>query len=108
VTESYRLAANTKGLTYRGYVLGRMGRTAEAKQVLRDLQQTTRPVPPYQMAIVHAGLGDTNGVFEWLEKAHSVRDVTLVFLPVDPKMDPFRADPRFQALLDRCGFMRKR
>ena len=106
IAEGYRLAGNAKGLTRRGYVLARMGRTAEAKQLLRDLEQTTRLVPPYEIAAVNAGLGDANGVFAWLEKAYGVRDANLVFLPVDPKMDPFRADPRFQALLDRCGFTR--
>jgi hypothetical protein len=45
-------------------------------------------------------------VFAALEKAYAVRDVNLVFLPVDPKMDPFRVDARFQTLLDRCGFTR--
>jgi DNA-binding winged helix-turn-helix (wHTH) protein/TolB-like protein/Tfp pilus assembly protein PilF len=108
IAEGYRLAGNAKGLTRRGYVLARMGRTAEAKQLLRDLEQTTRLVPPYEIAAVNAGLGDANGVFAWLEKAYGVRDANLVFLPVDPKMDPFRADPRFQSLLDRCGFTRKR
>ena len=108
IAEGSRLAGNAKGLTRRAYVLARMGRTAEARQLLRDFEQTTRPLPPYEIAAVHAGLGDAQGVFAWLEKAYSVRDVNLVFLPVDPKMDPFRADPRFQALLDRCGFTRKR
>jgi hypothetical protein len=32
------------------------------------------------------------------------RDVHLIFLTVDPKWDPYRGDPRFEALLARCGF----
>ena len=108
IAEGYRLAGNAKGLTRRAYVLGRMGRTAEAKELLGELEQATRPVPPYEIAAVHAGLGDANRAFAWLEKAYAARDANLVFLPVDPKMDPVRSDARFQALLDRCGFTRRR
>ena len=85
-----------------------MGRRAEAQKLLREFEQKTPLVAPYEIAVVHAGLNDANGVFAALEKAYAVRDVNLVFLPVDPKWDPFRADPRFQALLDRCGFTRQR
>jgi hypothetical protein len=35
------------------------------------------------------------------------RDVHLVFLPVDAKWDAYRPDPRFTALIDRCGFARR-
>jgi hypothetical protein len=31
-------------------------------------------------------------------------DVSSHLLPVDPKWDVYRADPRFGALLARCGF----
>jgi serine/threonine-protein kinase len=61
-------------------------------------------VPPVAIALVHAGLGDRGAVMEWLAKAYDARDVHLIYLPVDPKWDPYRADPRFQALLARCGF----
>jgi tetratricopeptide (TPR) repeat protein len=107
VSEAHRLSGNAKGLR-RGYVLALMGRRAEALQVLRDLEQTPQLTAPYEIAVVHAGLGDAQGVFEAIEKAYPVRDVNLVFLPVDPKLDPVRSDPRLQALLDRCGFTRKR
>jgi hypothetical protein len=40
---------------------------------------------------------------EWLAKAYDARDVHLIYLPVDPKWDLYKADPRFQALLKRCG-----
>jgi hypothetical protein len=58
------------------------------------------------MALVHAGLGERDAVFEWLERAYSARDVHLLFLPVDPKWDDYRQDARFVALLSRCGFSR--
>ena len=40
----------------------------------------------------------------WLAKAYDARDVHLIYLTVDPKWDLYRPDPRFQALLTRCGF----
>lgn len=45
-------------------------------------------------------------MFEWLEKAYSAQDENLVFLPVDPRWDAYRDDPRFVALVARCGFTR--
>ena len=40
------------------------------------------------------------------DRAYDARDIHLIYLPVDPKWDPYRADPRFTALLARCNFMR--
>jgi TolB-like protein/DNA-binding winged helix-turn-helix (wHTH) protein/Flp pilus assembly protein TadD len=99
---------NSKTVSFRGYVLGKAGRRSEAQEVLKTLQTAARDryLPPYAMALVHAGLGDRDAVFEWLERAYSVRDVHLIFLPVDAKWDDYRHDPRFVALLSRCGFSR--
>jgi hypothetical protein len=78
----------------------------EAREVLRQLESDSREryVPPAAMALVHAGLGEREAVIEWLVKAYDARDVHLIYLPVDPKWDPYRSDPRFQALVTRCGF----
>jgi hypothetical protein len=56
------------------------------------------------MALVCAGSDALGAMFEWLDRGYAARAVHLVFLPVDPKWDPFRKDPRFQALLARCDF----
>lgn len=56
------------------------------------------------MALVHAGLGDDAGVFDWLERAYAAHDVHLISLTVDPKWDRYRADPRFTSILTRCRF----
>ena len=97
---------NSKALSLRGYVLAKMGRVQEAREVLRTLEALSREryVPPYAMALVNAGLSEREAVFEWLDKAYAERDVHLMYLTVDPKWDPYRADPRFDALLARCGF----
>ncbi len=96
---------NSKVIGLRGYLFAKLGRTAEAREVLRTLVAIAREryVPPCAMALVHAGLGEPDDVFEWLDRAFDVHDVHLVFLPVDPKWDTFRASPRFLALLNRAG-----
>ena len=50
--------------------------------MLRTLQGIAREryVPPYAMALVYAGLGQPDPVFEWLDRAYLVRDVHLVRL----------------------------
>jgi TolB-like protein/DNA-binding winged helix-turn-helix (wHTH) protein/Tfp pilus assembly protein PilF len=100
---------NSKPIALTGYILAKTGRTSAAREVLGKLgaDSVERYVPPYAMALVHAGLGERDAVFEWLDKAYAARDVHLIYLPVDPKWDPYRADPRFAALLARCGFARR-
>lgn len=97
---------NSKPIAFRGHVLAKLRRMDEARDVLRTLEAVSREryVPPYVIALVHAGLGEREAVFQWLNRAYDSRDVHLIFLPVDPKWDPYRADPRFEALLARCGF----
>jgi DNA-binding winged helix-turn-helix (wHTH) protein/TolB-like protein len=96
---------NSKPISLNGFLLARAGRETAARAVLARLEQlaTTRFVPPYAMALVHAGLGDPDAALASLERAERARDVHLVFLPVDPKWDPLRDDPRFEALLERAG-----
>jgi hypothetical protein len=66
-----------------------------------------RYVPPYAVALVYCGLGEHALALQWLERAYKVRDVHLVWLPTDPKWDPFRSHPTFLALIERCGFTRR-
>ena len=101
---------NSKPVSLHGYLLARYGHAAEARALIASLeaQAAKTYVPPYTMALVQAGLGDRDGVFDWLERAYAVRDVHLIYLPVDVKWDSYRSDPRFIALLARCGFTTRR
>jgi TolB-like protein/DNA-binding winged helix-turn-helix (wHTH) protein/Flp pilus assembly protein TadD len=99
-------SGNSKTMSFRGHLLAKRGRVHEAREVLRTLKAMSREryVPPYAMALVHAGLGEREAAFAALDRAYEARDVHLIFLPVDPKWDPYRVDPRFGALIAHCGF----
>jgi TolB-like protein/DNA-binding winged helix-turn-helix (wHTH) protein/Flp pilus assembly protein TadD len=85
-----------------GYAL--VGHARKAASILKDLEERSRRayVPPYQFAVVYAGLGRKDRAFEWLAKSCHDRDVHFVFFTVDPDLDNLRSDPRFQDLL-RCA-----
>jgi TolB-like protein/Flp pilus assembly protein TadD len=105
-TASRLCGGNSKTLSNRGYILARTGMTEAAREVLSTLEAVGREryVPPYALALVYAGLGQLDEMFLWLRRAYEARDVHFVFLPVDAKWDVVREDPRFQAILTRCGF----
>jgi len=69
---------------------------------LRGLSKQ-RYVSSYAIAYVYIPLGDFDQACAWLEKAYEEGSPGLVFLKVDPRMDPLRSDPRFQDLLRRMN-----
>jgi TolB-like protein/Flp pilus assembly protein TadD len=106
LAEASRLSnGNSKPTSLSAHTLATSGRVREARDVLTTLEQRSQRhyVPPCAIALVYAGLNDDVRLFEWLEHASAVRDVHLIYLPSDPKWDPFRQDERFQRLLRRCG-----
>jgi DNA-binding winged helix-turn-helix (wHTH) protein/TolB-like protein/Tfp pilus assembly protein PilF len=90
----------------RGYVNGVSGRTAEAREDLANLgrQADARFVTAYGVALIHAGLGEKDLAFAWLEKAFAERSHWLVWLRLDPRWDPIRDDVRFEKLVNRVSF----
>jgi hypothetical protein len=51
--------------------------------------------------MVQVALGDVDASFGLLEKAYQERRGWLAYLRIEPMLDPLRADPRFQGLLER-------
>lgn len=91
------------GLAY-AYALA--GQNVKARKLLDDLIKLSkqRYVPPFDIAVVYAALGENDLAFTWLEKAYADRHPWLVMLRVTPKVDKLRTDPRFGNLLRRAGF----
>jgi tetratricopeptide (TPR) repeat protein len=82
------------------------GNHVEAVKLLANLQarSTTQYVSPYYIAVVYLGLGKNETAMDWLEKAYTDRSNGLVFLKVEPELDPLRANPRFAALQAKLNF----
>ena len=89
-----------------GHAYGASGNFAQARRVLQSLQ--SRPadqyVPPYAIALIHAGLGEKDQAFEWLQKAVEDRSTPMVFLRSDPELAGLRSDPRFARLAQLVNF----
>jgi tetratricopeptide (TPR) repeat protein len=45
--------------------------------------------------------GNTDKAFEYLKKSYERREVWVIYLRVDPRLDPLRDDPRFEEMVRR-------
>jgi len=89
---------------YLGVAYAHAGEREKAQEILKQLQTGKNYVSPAELAILYGALGDKEAAFQSLEKAYTAHDLQLVFLKVDPSLDPLRDDPRFQDLIRRVGF----
>jgi hypothetical protein len=88
-----------------GHTYAISGRVVEARGVLEQLRKQSgqRYVSAYGVAAIHAGLGDIDQAFAWLERSLEDRDGWMVYLKVDPRFDVLHCDPRFAGLLRGIG-----
>jgi DNA-binding winged helix-turn-helix (wHTH) protein/TolB-like protein/Tfp pilus assembly protein PilF len=100
-----KLSGSPLMLALLGHAYAASGQKAAAQNVLNELRdlQGRRYVSPYTIAAIHAGLGEKDQAFKWLEKADEVRDIWLMNLKVDPVFKVLQSDPRFPDLLVRTG-----
>lgn len=85
------------------HVLAVTGQHNEAQDVLREMHELAehRFIPAYFFARIHAALGETDQAFACLEQSFAQYESWALETPVDPQLDPLRADPRFARLLAR-------
>lgn len=95
---------NTEALSIAGYVHAVSGERAEAELKIQELQARSkeRYVPPYNIALIFAGLGDPGSALHWLEIAFADRDVHMNFLR-DHKWNVLRSRGEFRSLMKRVG-----
>lgn len=77
------------------------GKHNEARATLQRLEQMSAHgyVSPYHLAIIHLLLGERDLAMSQLEYAWSIKDGWIVWMGVEPQLDPLRGEPRFDELL---------
>jgi tetratricopeptide (TPR) repeat protein len=88
-----------------GHLYAVWGKRTEAQQVLAELLEKSEQsyVSAYDIAVIYAGLGETEQAFTWLAQAIEQRPFWLCWLKLDPRLDGLRADSRFRGLLQSIG-----
>jgi len=80
-----------------------LGHDKQSQDALDALVATYALTNAYQIAEVHAWRGERDEAFNWLERAYTQHDGTLVQIKFDPLFAKLRADPRFSAMLTKMG-----
>jgi TolB-like protein/Tfp pilus assembly protein PilF len=85
------------------YAYAVAGNKAESDRIVNEVTSQGEPFSPYDMATICAVWRDPEGALRWLEKAIEQRSVDVIWIRVDPRLDPVRSDPRFREVLARLA-----
>jgi TolB-like protein/Tfp pilus assembly protein PilF len=91
-------------LLARAYITA--GRKADGLKILDQLNEKARHTYVHRglFAMIYAALGDKSKAIQLLEDEYENQDVfDLAGMKTDPRLDPLRDEPRFQALLKKLG-----
>ena len=91
-----------------GYALARAGQRDEARAIYDDLAARISAggyVSPVAFATILIGLDDFDGALDWAERALEDRRGWLLYLNVNPLLEPLRDHPRLDALVQRVQLM---
>lgn len=89
------------------FYLASLGRSDEAEALLSELRNRSaeRYVPPYDLAVAHAAVGDLDAAMDWLQRAYEVRDPKMAFLGIGG-WQPLHDRPEYIDLMRRTGLAR--
>jgi TolB-like protein/DNA-binding winged helix-turn-helix (wHTH) protein/Tfp pilus assembly protein PilF len=78
------------------------GRTGYLRQCVKIDEHSERPW--FYLARDYADLGNREAALAALNKSYENRHLEVLWLLVDPELDPLRSDPRFEELIGKIGF----
>ena len=92
-------------LIHLAFVYAKSGERNEARKLRKQLenQSTGKPFSAYDLAGLHAALGEKDRAFESLAKAFDDR-IALAGLQVDDRFAELRTDNRYKAIVRKIGF----
>ena len=102
---AYALDKEPEALAQLGHIYAVAGEKAKARRVLAELKQLARRqyISTYNFAVLHAGLGERDEAFRYLETVLQDRSEWFAAVNVDPRLDLLHSDPRFAAVVRAVG-----
>ena len=81
------------------------GKDGDALALLRDLTALSERqyVSPFDLALIHGGLGQKEKCFECLDRAYEIHDAWMIYITVDPRWRRLRGDAKFAKVVRRVG-----
>ena len=75
----------------------------QAFEQAKELEQKHGAEWAYGCALIYIGLGDNEQAIDWLERSYEAKEsfALLLYIRVDPLLEPLRGDPRFEALAEK-------
>jgi tetratricopeptide (TPR) repeat protein len=87
-----------------GHVFAMAHREEDARRVLSELLAQTDPdYASFFIALVYAGLGETEEALTWLERAVDARSGSVRYLKMETRLAGLRDEPRYRRLMERVG-----
>jgi serine/threonine-protein kinase len=90
-------------LGYENALFGKSARVREIRAAVEPMNARKKRSNAYGMALMAMGIGNDTEAIRWLEAAYAEGSLWSLGFRSDPILVPLREDPRFQALLRRCG-----
>ena len=88
-----------------GHAYGAAGDERSARDLLAKLNEMSlqRYVSSYEIALIHAAIGEFDCAFACLDRAFEERSGWLPYLNAEPRLGGLCNDPRFKSLVGRIG-----
>ncbi len=95
-----RLSDGQFGTAALGHLYAAEGRRANAQDLLNQMsaQRKRRYVPPFELAVLQAGMGDNTKAIDELEQAYTDRSLSAQSMRFDPRLDKVRTESRYLGL----------
>ena len=103
-----RSQGNLRFQAYLGYAYATVGRRADARRILKELESRARQqyVSSFGMALIYDALGEKKPALAALERAYEDRAVEFTQMAQYPPFKTIASEPRFQATMRRVGLPR--
>ncbi len=77
----------------------------QAEAALAKLEQAAERmyVDPVLSALVYVGLGESDRALDRLERAYQNQAALITEVPVDPRYESLRSNPRYEAIVNGIG-----